>query len=126
MQDLGAIDELELGKRHNAVLVERGLEGEVEAGKGLNGGEPCHDKRGLDAPALAQGELLGEQDVDGLERCYFAALESAHRRIKGLDSTWHFEPDHCLLDTIDHGRNDLNMGGHCAPPWPASRRPTAW
>ena len=33
MQDLGAIDEAELGERHDAVLVERRLEGEVEAGR---------------------------------------------------------------------------------------------
>ena len=32
----GAVDELELGERHDAVLVERGLEGEVEAGEGLD------------------------------------------------------------------------------------------
>jgi hypothetical protein len=38
VQDLGAIDELELGERHDAVLVEQGLEGEVEAGERLDGG----------------------------------------------------------------------------------------
>jgi hypothetical protein len=64
MQHLGAVDELELGERHDAVLIERGLEGEVKAGEGLDGGEPRHDQRGFDATVLAQGELLGEQRVD--------------------------------------------------------------
>jgi hypothetical protein len=33
VQDLGAVDELELGERHDAVLIERRLEREVEAGE---------------------------------------------------------------------------------------------
>ena len=37
---LVAVDEIEAGKGHDAVAVERGLEGEVEARQGLNGGEP--------------------------------------------------------------------------------------
>jgi hypothetical protein len=31
MDDFGTVDELELGERQDAVAVERGLEGEVEA-----------------------------------------------------------------------------------------------
>ena len=42
MQDLGAIDEA-VGERHDAVLVEGRLEGEVEAGERLDGGEARHD-----------------------------------------------------------------------------------
>ena len=38
VDDLGAVDELELGERQDAVAVERGLEGEVEAGERLDGG----------------------------------------------------------------------------------------
>jgi hypothetical protein len=33
VQDLGAIDELELGERHNAVLVERGLAADRRLGR---------------------------------------------------------------------------------------------
>ena len=40
MHHLGAVDELQLGERQDAVAVERGLEGEVEAGERLDGGQP--------------------------------------------------------------------------------------
>jgi hypothetical protein len=36
MQDRGAVDEPQLGERHDAALVERGLEREVEAGERLD------------------------------------------------------------------------------------------
>ena len=42
VDDLGAVDEVELGERQDAVAIERGLEGEVEAGERLDGREPCH------------------------------------------------------------------------------------
>ena len=61
MQGLGAVDEPQLGERHDAVPVERGLEREVEAGERLDGGEPRHLESHLDAAVLARGELIGEQ-----------------------------------------------------------------
>src|SRR2546421_51829 len=64
----------------------------------------------FDAAVLAQGELLGEQGVDGPKRSHFAALEASYRRVEDLDGARHLEPDHGLLDTVDHGGNDLNMG----------------
>jgi hypothetical protein len=64
-----------LGERQDAIAVERGLEGEVEAGKRLDRGEAAHAQRHLDAAVLAQRQFLGEQDVDGLERADLAALE---------------------------------------------------
>jgi len=124
VQDLGAVDELELGQRHYAVLVERGLEGEVEAGERFDGGEPRHDERRLDATVLAQSELLGEQGVDCFERGHFAVLEAAHRRVENLDRARHLEADHGLLDALDQRGRDFDC--HGAPPWPARRRATAW
>jgi hypothetical protein len=44
---------------HDAVLVEQGLEGGVEAGDRLGGGEPCHDERGLDAADRRAAVLAG-------------------------------------------------------------------
>ena len=38
MKHLVAVDELELGESQDTVAVERGLEGEVEAGQSLDGG----------------------------------------------------------------------------------------
>src|SRR5262249_21009466 len=68
VHDLVARDELELGKGEDALAVERRLEGEVEPGEGLDGGEASHDQRRLDAAVLAQRHLFGEQRVDRLER----------------------------------------------------------
>jgi hypothetical protein len=41
VKHLRSIDKLELGECQDAVLIEGGLEGEVEARKRLDGGEPC-------------------------------------------------------------------------------------
>jgi hypothetical protein len=53
MDHLRPLDELQLGQRHDAVFIERWLEGEVEAGERLDGGQPGHHQDGLDASALA-------------------------------------------------------------------------
>jgi hypothetical protein len=124
VQDFSALDELELGQSHDAVLVERGLEGEVEAGERFDGGEPRHDERRLDATVLPQSELFHEQGIDCFERGHFAVLEAAHRRVENLDRARHLEADHGLLDAIDQGGQDFD--GHGAPSWPARRRATAW
>ena len=103
MQGLGAVDELQLGERHDAVPVERGLEREVEAGEGLDGGEPRHDEGHLHAPVLAQGELLGKQRVDSFEGVHFAALDPAHRGVEDFDGAWHFQANQAPLDAVDDG-----------------------
>ena len=54
MDHLGAIDEVELGERQDALAVERGLEGEVEAGQRLDGRQPRQREGRLDAAVLAQ------------------------------------------------------------------------
>ena len=76
MQDLGAIDEAEFGERHDAVLVERRLEGEVEAGERFDGGQARHDERRFHATGLTQGERLSQQGVDGFKRGHIAAFEA--------------------------------------------------
>ena len=63
VDDFATIDELQLGERHDTVFVERGLEGEVEAGERLDRGEARHHQRDLDAAVLTQRELLSEQHV---------------------------------------------------------------
>ena len=126
MQGLGAVDELQLGERHDAVPVERGLEREVEAGEGLDGGEPRHDEGHLHAPVLAQGELLGKQCVDSFEGVHFAALDPTHRGVEDFDGAWHFQANQAPLDAVDDGGDDLGMRGHRVLPRPARRRPTAF
>src|ERR1700731_3607986 len=122
---LNTMASAQLGERHDAVPVERGLEREVEAGEGLDGGEPRHDEGHLHAPALTQSELLGEQGVDGFQRVHFAALDPAHRGVEDFDGAWHFQTNQAPLDAVDDGEDDLGMRGHRVLSWPARRRPTA-
>jgi hypothetical protein len=112
MQDLGAVDELQLSERHDAVLVEGRLEREVEAGEYLDGRQPRHDECGLDAAVLSQGKFLSQQSVDGLQRAHLAAFELSHSRVEDFDGTWHLEADQGALDAVDHGGNDLRMARH--------------
>ena len=120
MDGLGAIDELQSGERHDAVLVERGLEGEVEAGEGLDRRELGHLKRHFDAAVLAQRQFLGEQGVNGLDGGDLAALDAAHGDIEDFECARHFQTDEVALDPIDDRRR-----AHRAPPRAASLRPTA-
>ena len=45
MDRFGAIDKLQPGERQDTVPIERGLEGEVEAGQGLDAGQASHFER---------------------------------------------------------------------------------
>ena len=103
VDDLGAVDELQFGERHDAVPVERGLEGEVEAGEGLDRREPGHLERHFDAAVLAQGQLLGEQGVDGLDGADLAALDAAHDDVEDFERARHLQADEVALDALDDG-----------------------
>ena len=48
---------------------------------------------GFDATVLAQGQFLGEQGIDHLERAGFATLELTHRLIKNLQRPGHLQTD---------------------------------
>jgi len=77
MHHLGAIDEGEFGERQDAVLVERGLEGEVEAGERLDRRQASEQQRGLDPAVLPNGELLDQdlvQRADGLASLLWRAV----------------------------------------------------
>ena len=102
-----------LGERADEV----GERGEVDAATGkLDAGEARDDERCLHATVFTQGELLGEQGVDGFERGHLAVFETAHNGVKDLDGARHFEADHGLLDALDQRWNDLGTGAHRAPP----------
>jgi len=113
------------GERQDPVPVERRLEGEVEAGQRLDGGEPGHHQRRLDAPALAHGQFLGEQGIDGVQRRDFAAFELADRPIEDFQRAGHPQADQGAADPVEDGRDDFGCGGHARSPLPARRRPTA-
>jgi hypothetical protein len=53
MNRLVTVDEPELRQAENAIPIERGLEGRVETGKGLDRRQPAHPQGGLDAAVLA-------------------------------------------------------------------------
>jgi len=124
MHDLLAIDELQLGERHDAVLVEGRLEGEVEACECLDGGEPRHDEGCFDAAIFAQHQFLGEQRINGLDGGHLALLDPTQSDIEDFDGPRHLEPDQAFLDAIDEGWDDLDLRIHRTPPF-ASRRATA-
>ncbi len=120
------VDEIQAGQRHDAVAVERGLEREVEARERLDGGEPGHLQRSLDASPLADGELLGEQGVDRLNRAGSAALELPNHAIERFQGARHAQGHQVLADALDGA---VRGSGHAAAPpcvpSPARRLPTA-
>ena len=120
MKRFRAIDELQPGERKDAVLVERGLEGEVETGKGLDRRQPGHLNRHSDAAVLARGQLFGEQRVDGLDGADLAALDAAQSDVEDFQRPRHLQGDEGGLDALDDGGC-----AHRAPPRSARRRPTA-
>ena len=103
MERFGAIDELQPGERQDAVLVERGLEGEVESGEGLDRREPRHLNRHFDAAVLADGELFGQQSVDGLDGADLAALDAAQGDVEDFEGARHLQSDETRLDALDDG-----------------------
>ena len=124
MDDLKAIDELELGEGEDALAVERGLEGEVKAGERLDRGEAPHAQRRLDTTVLAHRQLLGEEHVDQLERAGLPAFELAHRMIEHFQRPWHSQSDQGAPDALED-RQAFARRDHGRPPSPASRRATA-
>ena len=118
VDDLGAVDEVELGERQDAVAVEGGLEREVEALEGLGRGEPGGLQGDADAAVLAHVELLGEQRVDGLEGADLAALEALDDVVEGLQGARHAEADEAGLDAVEEP-------AHGGAPASARRWPTA-
>lgn len=85
MDDLAEGDEAELGERDDSIAVERGLEGEVEAGERLDRGQAPHAQCRLDPAVLAQGQLFREEDVHGFEGGDLALLEPAYDMIERFE-----------------------------------------
>jgi hypothetical protein len=124
VKDLMAVDELELGQGENAVTVERGLEREVKAGQGFDGEQPAHLECGPHPPALAQGQFLTQQGLQGFWSTDLTALQTAQDMIEHLQRPRHFKADEVVADPV----NKAGWGSsshHDAPPSAASRRPTA-
>ena len=82
VDDLTAVDELQLGQGQHTLAIKRGLEGKVEAGQRFDCRQPSHPQRRLDATVLAHGQLFSEQRVDQLEGAGLTAFELAHCMIE--------------------------------------------
>ena len=104
---LVALDEAKLRQCEDAVLVERGLEAAIEARQGLDGGEPAHAQRGLDAAVLAQRQLFRQQDIDRLQGRQLSMLEAAHDLVEGLQRPRHLQSDKIVADAINHRGHDI-------------------
>jgi hypothetical protein len=116
----GTINELQSGERQDAVLVERGLEGEVEAGERLDRRQLGHLYRHFNAAVFADRELFGEQGVDGFDGADFAAFDAAKSYIKDFQRARHLQADETRLDALDDGGST-----HHTTSLHARRRPTA-
>jgi hypothetical protein len=101
MNHFGSIDELELSKRHDAIAIERRLEGEVEPFEGLGRGQPGGGHGDADPPALADGEFFGQQGVDGLEGGELALLDLLYGMIERFEGSWHAQADQVRSNAIE-------------------------
>ena len=66
------------------------------------------------------GQLFGQQGVDGLDGADLAALDAAQGDVEDFQRPRHLQGDEGGLDALDDGRR-----AHRTPPRRARRRPTA-
>lgn len=118
MHHLGAVDEPGPRQRHDAVAVEGGLEGAVEALQRLGGDQRGGLEGDADAAVLACDVLLMEQPVAGVDRQDLAPLEATEGVVEHLQRPRHAQADEAVADAVGRGAR------HPAPP-AARRRPTA-
>ena len=124
MDHFGTVDELQFGKRQDAMAIERGLEREIETGERFDGRQARHSKRGADTAIVAQRQFLDQQLVERLDPGDLTLLDSPECGVEHFQRTRHLERDEAFLDAIDRRR--LRMDGHDRPSDWASRLPMAW
>ena len=112
MDRLVTIDEAELGQGEDTIAVERRLEGEVEAGKRFDRCKPAHAQGCLDAAVLAQGQFLGEEDIDGFESRQLTVFKAAYDMVESFQRSWHLQADKIMTNTIEHGRDGIEGPAH--------------
>lgn len=99
------------------------MEREVEAGQGLDDGQPGHSQRCLDPTVLTQAEFFGEEIVDCFDAVDFALLDAAQSGIEHFERARHLQADEAVTDVVDaRGR----AGDRHGRPMPASWAPIAW
>lgn len=125
MDDLGPVDELQLGQRQDPIAIERGLEAEVEAGQCLDRGQPRHHQRGLHAPVLPDRQLLDEQGVERFDAVDFALLDAPEGSVENFERPRHPERHEVLLDAVERGHGGMMVHAR-SPRLEARRSPIAW
>ncbi len=108
-----ALDEAELVEALNLLMLDRGLEAEVEVGERLHGGQARGAHGGLQTPIVSERDLGTEQILDGFAGGELAAIDAGEDRIEGLKGARH-------LEVSEHGADPVaarGFGGlHWAPP----------
>ena len=124
MHDLGMVDELQFGQCEDALPVERGLEGEVEASERLDRGEASQRERRLDAAALANSQLLDQELIEGFDAVDLALLDTAEGGVEHFQGPRHAKRHQAVLDAVEGGGSGMDRHGRS--PAMARRSPTAW
>ncbi len=62
-----------------------------------------HLQRHLDAPALTDGQRLGEQCLDRLDGAELAALDELHEVMEHLKGAGHAQGNEMLANLLDRG-----------------------
>lgn len=125
MDELGPVDELELGQRQDPIAIERGVEAEVEAGQCLDRGQPRHHQGSLDAPVLADRQLLDKQGVERFDAVDFALLDAPEGSVENFERPRHPERHEVLLDAVERGHGGMMVHAR-SPRLEARRSPIAW
>ena len=118
MNHFGAIDEGESGQRQNALFVERGLEGKIEAGERLDRGQPRQGQCRPLLPVLAYGTFLDEQLIERFDTVDLALFDAPHSGIE------HFESARLRLprpSAVARVMVACEVAWNKAPRWPATR-----
>jgi hypothetical protein len=99
-------------------------EGKIEPRQRLDRRQARHLQRRLDTAAFTDGEFLGEQRLDGLNRRGLAALKLLDNMIERLQGPWHAQADQVIADPLDR-RSGRQRVSHGAASFVARRLPTA-
>ena len=106
VDDLGSLDEVELRQCHDAIPVERRLEGEVEALEGFGRCQPGGGQRHAHAAILAAVELFRQKPVDGFDRTDLALFQALHHVVQHLHRARHLQPQKAGADVVHEPAHD--------------------
>lgn len=122
MDDFAALDEAELGQGQDAVWSNGGWKEKSKLAKVL-----IVASRPMRSAVLIRlfsrgGQLLGQEEVDGLEGGHLALIEPSQDVTQGFEGAGYRQADEVVADTVDHGGRGVQRVSHarssCASAWP--------